>query len=144
MIGGAHAEVDRRAHRREEVGLSLAAQLHMGVAEVERVLGEERRNDLVLDIALQLVGPDELGVHHDGEPVPAQVVGGGELVGGQRDVDGGVAVGVDVQRQAEVVDLFEPAVDDVLGEAEFTTPVVLAVRSVDQIRRGEVRGAALR
>ena len=60
VVGRPQTQVDRRPHRLQEVGLLLAAQLHMRIPEVVGVLGEERRDDPVLEVAIQLIAADEL------------------------------------------------------------------------------------
>ena len=55
-----------------------------------------------------------------------------------------VAVGMEVQRDAQVVDLLDHLVDDVLRERQLAAPVLLAAGAAGQVGRGEEGGPALR
>ena len=61
----------------------------------------------------------------------------------QEGVDRAVAVGVEVERDPEVVDLLDRLVDHVLRERQLAAPVLLAAGAAGPVRRGEEGGPAL-
>ncbi len=143
VVGGAEAGIDGVAHGADVGGLFGAAVGDVGVGEVESVERVEGWADAVLDEFRDLVAAEELGV--DGGDVPwfGEVAGACEFVGGEEGVDGGVAVAVEDERDVEVVDLFDHAVDERLGEGGFADPVLLAAGAAGEVGCGEEGGAAL-
>ena len=59
-------------------------------------------------------------------------------------VDGCVAVGVQVERYAQVIDPLDHLFHCLFREGQFASPVFLAAGSAIQVRLGEVGGLALR
>ena len=63
---------------------------------------------------------------------------------GEEGIDRSVAIGVQVQRHAQLVDLLYRLVDDLLRGGQLPLPVLLAAGSAGKVGRGEIGGFALR
>ena len=137
------APIDCVAHGADVHSLCPAAIGNVCLGEVVGVECVERRRDLVGHVLVELVGPHELRVDDGDAAVLRRVIGGRELVGFEEDIDGGVAVSVEVERRSEVIDPLDHLFDGLLRERQLTPPVFLTAWAAGQVRGGEEGGFSL-
>ena len=76
-----------------DLDLILAPVLQVRVGEEERVLGVERRDELVGDVLVELVRANKLGVDDGGAPLGRGIASRDKHVHREHHVDRGIAVG---------------------------------------------------
>ena len=72
-----------------------------------------------------------------------KVTGSSFFVRAKEQVDGGIPVGMDIQRQAQSIDFLEEGFHIGFRKRRLAPPVLLAARPARQVRGGEISGFAL-